>query len=106
MDLTTLIPAVALPWVLIALAVVTVLGLAVGVYFKLKNRNISGALADGQKLLEAVTSAVSIIKNKTTGDSRLIVKDALKSTGKTLEEAGLKEKLDAFLRDRGLSETS
>lgn len=92
--------------ILIALSVVTVLALAVSVYLKIKGKNLAGAFADGQKMLEAVAKAVDLIKNKSTGESRVAVKDALKATGKTLEEAGLKEKLDAFLHDRGLSETS
>jgi len=92
--------------ILIALAAVSVLAIAFGIYMKLKNGNLTGALNDGQKLLDATVKAVDLIKTKPTGESRAAVKDALKATGKTLEEAGLKGKLDAFLHDRSLSETS
>jgi len=106
MDFTSLIPAGVMPYVLIILAILVVLALAVSVFLKIKNKNIAGALQDGQKMLEAVTRAVDTIKNVTEEKDRSAVRSVLKATGKTLEEAGLKEKLDVFLRDHGLSETS
>lgn len=74
---------------------------------KIKARDFQGAAEEAGKLRDEAIKAIDKIKTTTDGmDARHLIKDVLKSTGENLNVLGLKDKMDAKVKELGLNEQS
>lgn len=91
----------------VIMLLMTLASMAYAVYQKIKCGNWAGALQEMDSMLTASVKAVDKIKSSTEGSgARILVQDILKDHGESLESAGLKEKMDAKIKDLGLNENS
>ena len=91
----------------IVMALATVCTTVYAIYQKIKAGDFKGAKEEADKLLTEGVRVVDKIKKVTDGmDARCLVKDALKDHGETLDGLGLKEKMDAKLKELGLEDKS
>lgn len=106
MGLTNLVPDAALPWVMAALLVLSVLVLGVGVFVSIRSKNYKLAALRTGVLLDETVRAVDKIKNVTDGTNRDAVKSVLRSLGDRLDNLGLKVALDDRVTSLGLDDKS
>jgi len=91
----------------IVLALITIGTTIYAIYQKIKAGDYKGAKEEAEKLLGESVKVVDKVKKVTDGmDARVLVKDVLRDHGSSLSELGLKEKMDAKLKELGLDDQS
>lgn len=83
---------------------IAIIGLGIGIYYCIKAGNTSAALHKAGQLFEVAAGLVDAVKKNTTGDARSMVAGLLKDAGKDMDAKGIKDLMDAKLRELELDE--
>lgn len=87
--------------------ITTLITTIIAIWKSIKAGNYKQAADDGGKMLDAVAVAVDKIKTGSSSNgARELVSSSLKDMGTKLEDLGLKEKMDAKIKELGLDDKS
>ena len=87
-------------------AVLGAISTIIAIIQSIKKGNWKKAATEGGQLLDVAANTIDTIKSKTDGSARAEVSNALADAGGALNTLGLKDKMDAKLKELGLDDKS